>query len=116
MIGKEPPTDSIGWVSLEGERYRLIPYGHETIDDGDPFERPCHTCGTPSGTDHAPSCPLGPGTHARSANCRDCGVPIGSFHVVNCGVEECPRCGGQYSSCDCNGSEDRPDDAPDEYG
>jgi hypothetical protein len=103
-----------GWVLLEGERHRLIPYGHETIDDSDPFERSCHICGTPPRANHGPSCPLGPGTHARSANCRDCGVAIESFHVVNCVVEQCPRCGGQYISCNCNGSEDQPDDAPDE--
>jgi hypothetical protein len=33
--------------------------------------------------------------------CGDCAVEKGQFHVPNCDVEECPKCGGQAISCDC---------------
>jgi hypothetical protein len=29
---------------------------------------------------------------------------------MNCVVELCPACGGQYASCECEGSEDGPDE------
>lgn len=42
--------------------------------------------------------------------CHDCAVFKGEFHVPGCDVEECPACGGQLISCDCefDGEEDAP--------
>ena len=34
--------------------------------------------------------------------CHDCGIKLGEFHHDNCDMEECPVCGGQLISCDCN--------------
>jgi hypothetical protein len=33
--------------------------------------------------------------------CHDCRVIKGEFHVPGCDGEECPVCGGQLLSCDC---------------
>jgi hypothetical protein len=33
--------------------------------------------------------------------CRDCGAARGELHVPTCCWEQCPRCGGQAISCDC---------------
>jgi hypothetical protein len=42
--------------------------------------------------------------------CRDCGVLKGQYHVGPiCGLERCPSCGGQFSTCDCNFVGDMPD-------
>lgn len=99
-----------GWVILEGSAYRLVPYGAETIDGGiDPFQQPCHRCGTEPGQRHRDACTMGT-WHRRPDHCRDCGVAIGELHHMNCVVERCPRCEGQYCSCECDGSEDAPGD------
>src|SRR5216683_3513819 len=34
--------------------------------------------------------------------CRDCGVIKGQLHVINCDVEQCPVCGGQAITCECD--------------
>jgi hypothetical protein len=39
--------------------------------------------------------------------CHDCGVVKGQFHVPSCDVEECPICGGQAISCECNDDESK---------
>lgn len=47
--------------------------------------------------------------------CHDCGVIKGQFHVgPACDVEQCPSCGGQVFSCDCEyeGDEAEPDVDP----
>ena len=37
-----------------------------------------------------------------SSDCSDCHVTIGALHHLNCDIEECPKCGGQFLSCNCN--------------
>jgi len=101
-----------GWVILEGERYQLVAYGSETDDDGvDIFATPCHLCGAEPGRRHVRGCPMGR-WNRRPEHCRDCGTPIGALHAMECGIERCPRCNGQYASCDCDGSEDAGYEAP----
>jgi hypothetical protein len=91
-----------GWVVIEGGHYLLIPYGQERDADGRRwFESPCHLCHTAAGALHDPDCPMGSGLHQRPETCRDCGRALGKL--------QCPRCGGQYMSCGCNGSEDAPE-------
>lgn len=93
---------------LEGERYELVLYGDETYDDDvSPWEVPCPICGTEPGRRHTADCRRR-GLHLLPSECRDCGVGIGQIHVGGCGIERCPRCNGQYQSCDCEGSEDGP--------
>lgn len=98
-----------GWVNIEGSRYQLIRYGGETVDGEDVFATPCNVCGAAPNDRHRDSCTLGNGNiYARPGRCRDCGVPIGSIHVLVCGIEQCPRCLGQYASCSCESDEDGP--------
>jgi hypothetical protein len=40
--------------------------------------------------------------HADAIPCRDCRVLKSELHVPECDVEECPVCGGQLISCDCD--------------
>lgn len=99
------------WVLLEGERCPLIRYGDERDEEGRPwFTTPCHLCGAAPGEVHTRSCGMGDGRNDWMPTCRDCGVPLGTHHVLMCGIERCPRCNGQYVSCDCEGSEDGPGD------
>ena len=35
-------------------------------------------------------------------SCGDCGVSKNGIHHLGCDMEECPRCNGQFISCDCN--------------
>lgn len=107
-VGMRAEQDG-GSVTIEGHCYRLIPYGSEQIDGVDPFTRPCQLCRAKPGTNHDEDCLMGPGDpHDRPQRCRDCGVGIGSMHAPDCIIEQCPHCGGQYVSCSCNCSEDRP--------
>ena len=41
-----------------------------------------------------------------SLNCGDCGVLASQFHVPGCDAEQCPKCGDQLISCDCQIDED----------
>ncbi len=34
--------------------------------------------------------------------CRDCSCRLNELHGPGCCVEECPRCGGQFTYCDCD--------------
>ena len=34
--------------------------------------------------------------------CHDCNAKHGNIHHEGCDVERCPKCGGQFISCDCN--------------
>lgn len=47
------------------------------------------------GDDHA-------GKSTTLQRCRDCNAVRGELHVPLCCLEECPRCGGQAISCDCD--------------
>jgi hypothetical protein len=119
-MSDEPVTDSNNtrtsgddesWVTIERDPYRLIPYGSEAIDGVDVFSSPCNVCEAVPGANHTEACVLGYGRpYVRPTTCRDCGVPIGALHIRNCGIEQCPRCAGQYASCACNSSEDAPED------
>ncbi|MDR5699959.1 hypothetical protein [Agromyces aerolatus] len=33
--------------------------------------------------------------------CHDCGATVGQLHGPGCDAEVCPRCGGQFTFCDC---------------
>ena len=97
-------------VVIEGEPYDLIPYGLETDYEGDSlFTKPCHICGAASGELHLSGCRMGAGNvYERPEPCRDCGVSVGQIHFLTCGIEQCPRCRGQYMSCLCESNEDNP--------
>ena len=36
-----------------------------------------------------------------SERCPDCGCKVGGYHHVGCDIEKCPRCEGQFISCEC---------------
>ena len=49
---------------------------------------------------------FGPDWHDTVARqCHDCGTAPGAYHMPGCDMEECPRCGGQSISCDCEDEE-----------
>jgi len=37
-----------------------------------------------------------------SETCHDCGAKQGELHTPGCDVEQCPECGTQLLSCDCD--------------
>jgi hypothetical protein len=97
-----------GWVLLEGRRYDLLPYGHETVEGLDPYQHPCVDCDAEPGTGHRPPCSER-AIHARPARCPECDAALGEIHQLGCTVEVCPRCEHQYMRCGCEGSEDTAD-------
>jgi hypothetical protein len=61
-------------VVMDGVSYARVPYGSET------FRQPVEA-------EHGP--------------CRHCNTLKGKLHEFNCDYEQCPRCGWQLMSCDC---------------
>jgi hypothetical protein len=57
---------------IAGQEYQRVPYGLERGDWG----ADAHPCG-------------------------DCKVVMGEYHVPSCDVEQCPLCGNQALTCDC---------------
>lgn len=93
-------------IELEGVVYQRLRYGAETVGGVDPFTTPCNVCGALPDASHATDCSLGRGLpNRRPVRCRDCGVEVGSPHEWDCGIEDCPRCAGQFFSCECNVTE-----------
>lgn len=60
-------------VVIKGKKLRRLTYGEEVR--GRDFEYP--------------------------RNCHDCAATAGQFHGPGCDVEQCPNCGRQFISCDC---------------
>lgn len=60
------------FFTVKGIEYKRIKYGEE------PNNRPKQEC------------------------CPDCAVRKGLYHAFNCDWEQCPKCGGQALSCECN--------------
>lgn len=51
--------------------------------------------------------PFGDERHTPTEDhCRECGAQQGRYHP-GCPTEECPRCGKQYTTCDCDTKEKR---------
>jgi hypothetical protein len=48
---------------------------------------------------------------ADSQPCGDCAAVKGEYHTPGCDIEECPACGGQALSCDCDKVEPKEPDA-----
>jgi hypothetical protein len=57
----------------DGKYVRRLAYGQEKDDKWESGKFPCH----------------------------DCAIVQGQLHVPGCDVEECPVCGGQLITCDC---------------
>lgn len=47
----------------------------------------------------------GPRDNALPDICHDCGAKVGEVHHLGCDWERCPRCGGQFITCDCDDDE-----------
>lgn len=99
-------------IEIEGTMYRRIPWGFESV-----FDEGCPACGAAREHDHEPSCPRGTNLEQQTVPgrptwvCRDCLAEVGEIHALNCGLETCPRCGGQFAGCAC----DTPWDYPEGY-
>ena len=39
--------------------------------------------------------------YKQKQKCHDCGILSGRFHHIGCDMERCPKCKGQFISCDC---------------
>lgn len=65
-------AQSFGKYTIEGRAYPRVRYGRERMN-----------------------------WHAESQACHDCAVVKGELHVPGCDVEQCPACGRQAISCDC---------------
>ena len=42
----------------------------------------------------------------RANSCPDCNVAKGEIHLLGCDIEECPSCGGQSITCECEYDDD----------
>lgn len=61
--------------------------------------------------DPIPRIPFGTGRSSgnRWPFCRDCAAARGELHVPGCRSEECPRCGGLFTACECAVEDDLED-------
>jgi hypothetical protein len=66
---------------IAGSEFPRIRYGSESADWGFDSDRQCH----------------------------DCRAVVGQYHAIGCDVEQCPRCGEQAISCDCEDEEEDED-------
>ena len=62
-------------VDIAGKTYQRVPLGSET-----------------------PGWWLG---RQPAVECHDCSARIGQRHHFMCDMEQCPRCGGQFLTCEC---------------
>jgi hypothetical protein len=60
-------------IGIAGQERARLPFGTEQGFAEGTFERPCH----------------------------DCNAVAGQLHHAICDMEQCPGCGGQLISCDC---------------
>jgi hypothetical protein len=67
---------AVATVTLAGESFERVPLGSETAEwwVGRPPDKSCH----------------------------DCATTTGQRHHVGCDMEQCPRCGNQAITCDCD--------------
>jgi len=75
---------------LHGRKYHRIRYGYEDWRDenDEPYK---DENGIPYDNEKL----------AKERPCHDCEAIYGQFHCDGCDMEQCPRCKGQYLSCDC---------------
>jgi hypothetical protein len=64
---------TLAHLSIDGQEFARLPFGTEQGFVDDAFERACH----------------------------DCNVVVPQLHHPHCDMEQCPGCGGQLLSCDC---------------
>lgn len=75
-------------ITLHGKKYKRIRYGSELLKG---VEQPVEVNGVPVWWSEM----------TKSNHCHDCFAIFDQLHCSGCDVEECPRCGGQLLSCDC---------------
>jgi hypothetical protein len=66
-------AQKVSHYSIDGRLFERVRYGSER-DDWGADQHPCH----------------------------DCAVLKGQYHVPRCDGEQCPKCGEQVISCDCD--------------